>query len=148
MNSSSVYRVNSPAVVGEVIDGEAIIIHLESGTYYSARDTAVRAWELIAQGANIGQIVDRLTQEYDINPLDVSFSLTNFINQLMAHQLIVEVAGATGANLEASAPTMKQSYNEPRLEVFRDMQNLLMLDPIHQVQPDVGWPAPLDGNSP
>ena len=30
-----VYRVNSPNVVAEVIDGEAVIVNLRNGMYYS-----------------------------------------------------------------------------------------------------------------
>jgi hypothetical protein len=28
----------------------------------------------------------------------------------------------------------------PRLESYGDMQSLLLLDPVHEVEQDVGWP--------
>lgn len=37
-------RINAPSVVGEVIDGEAVILNLETGKYYSARGSGSAIW--------------------------------------------------------------------------------------------------------
>ena len=146
MNLSTTYRINAPTVVGEVIDGEAIIIHLESGTYFSARDSAARIWELVEQGASVAQIIEVLASEYDKNALELSFNLAAFFAQLQSNHLIVEDSSAAPATLTVALVESKRPYSEPQLEIFRDMQNLLMLDPIHQVDTNIGWPAPLNGN--
>jgi len=141
MNLKSRYRINSPAVIGEVIDGEAIIIHLDSGSYFSAQGTAARIWELIGQGATMEQMVAALTTDYDSDALTVSFALSALINQLSGHDLIALDENSAPLELVFTPPAQKQPFAEPRLEVFRDMQNLLMLDPIHEIDADRGWPA-------
>lgn len=35
MSQPTYFRINSPSVIGEIIDGEAIIVNLDSGAYYS-----------------------------------------------------------------------------------------------------------------
>ncbi|MEO8393665.1 MAG: PqqD family protein [Chloroflexota bacterium] len=146
MNLTSRYRINSPAVIGEIIDGEAIIIHLDSGAYFSAQGTAARIWDLIAQGASMQQVVEALAGEYDSDSLSISFALPALINQLLSHELIVPEEGGTAPQLTFTASASKLPFEEPRLEVFRDMQNLLMIDPIHEVDLERGWPAEPTGN--
>lgn len=42
MLSNTPFRVNSPSVIGEVLDGEAIIVNLDSGAYYSLNGAGAR----------------------------------------------------------------------------------------------------------
>jgi hypothetical protein len=37
-----------------------------------------------------------------------------------------------------SAP--KERFEEPALEGFTDLEDLLLLDPVHEVEPSRGWP--------
>jgi hypothetical protein len=141
MEFSTIYRVNTPQVVGDVIDGEAIIIHLESGVYYSAREIATEIWVLIDQGASVGQIIESLSAQYEVSSLELSFALATFITELVTQKLIVPVPDAAPASITITPAAQKLPFTKPVLEIFRDMQNLLMLDPIHQVEPTRGWPA-------
>ncbi len=141
MNLNSMFQVNSPYVVSETIDGEAIIIHLESGMYFSARETAARLWGLIEQGATVKQMIGALGAETDGEALDISFGVSAFLNRLMENHLIRPATGDAPALTFAQAE-VKALFVEPMLMEYRDMQNLLMLDPIHQIDPEVGWPAP------
>jgi hypothetical protein len=34
------------------------------------------------------------------------------------------------------------AFTQPVLEVYTDMQDLLLLDPIHEVDEEAGWPSP------
>ena len=40
-------RVNRPTVISETIDGEAVVINLDSGHYYSLDGTAGEIWSLV-----------------------------------------------------------------------------------------------------
>ena len=44
------YTINRHDVVDEVIDGEAILINLKSGSYYSLEGTACAIWERLLLG--------------------------------------------------------------------------------------------------
>jgi len=45
------FRVNSPTVVSETVDGEVIMIHLDTGNYYSLRSTGSLIWDAIERKA-------------------------------------------------------------------------------------------------
>lgn len=40
-------RINTPTVVGQVIDGEAVVINLQNGAYYSLVGSAAAIWEAL-----------------------------------------------------------------------------------------------------
>ena len=44
------HRINSPQVVNETIQGEAIVIHLGTGTYYSLQGTGAAIWDARSAG--------------------------------------------------------------------------------------------------
>lgn len=138
MNVNDQYCIAAPQVVSETIDGEVIVIHLEAGVYYSMHGTAATIWNLIEQGASVRQIAEALTRQYDGDMLTVSFAIAPFIEQLVQEKLIIPFNGDL-PTLDAVVPTNRLPFATPLIEIYKDMQNLLMIDPIHEVQ-DVGWP--------
>jgi hypothetical protein len=65
------------------------------------------------------------------------------LSQLQEENLIVPVDAAGEAVDVASSDTNpdKPLFNPPSLNKYSDMQELLLLDPIHDVD-DAGWPKP------
>jgi hypothetical protein len=62
-----------------------------------------------------------------------------FTNSLVAHGLVT--AEPTVASVPATAlDGPAGSWEAPKLTVYEDMQDLLLLDPIHDVD-ETGWPA-------
>ena len=43
--------------------------------------------------------------------------------------------------LPGGPPASKPDFQEPALQKYTDMEDLLLLDPIHEVD-DTGWPNP------
>ena len=44
---STAFRVNSPTVVSETVDREVVMIHLDTGNYYSLRSTGALIWDAL-----------------------------------------------------------------------------------------------------
>jgi hypothetical protein len=140
------FRVNTPTVTHETIDGEAVIINLDSGNYYSLVEAGSFIWGLIDQGASASELQNRLQQTYNGDASDIDRSVQELLSQLQQENLIVPVDGAA----EAVEPTQttpssngheKPKFSAPSLNKYSDMQELLLLDPIHDVD-DAGWPKP------
>lgn len=137
------FKINVPQVVHETIDGETVIINLDSGNYYSLREVGAVIWNLIAQGADEAHIVEMLTQRYNGQPETMSQGVNALLTQLQAEQLITpQPSDETNAQPVHTEPeqTEKQDFVMPVLESFTDMQDLLLLDPIHEVDAAEGWP--------
>lgn len=145
MNSTSQFRINAPTVISETIDGEAIIINLDTGAYYSLRETGAAIWQLIEQGATGQAISAELIQRYDSSLPTIEAGLQSLLDELVQDQLIVPHDGErTLPQSAGSIPTdchRKLPFTPPTLEKFTDMADLLLLDPIHDVS-EQGWPAP------
>ena len=144
--SNQRFRVNTPTVTHETIDGEAVIINLDSGNYYSLVDVGSFVWGLIEKGASASEVRNVVLQSYQGNDADVDRGVQELLAQLQQENLIVPVDG-TGAldlaqlELPSNNGHEKPSFNAPTLHKYSDMQELLLLDPIHDVD-DAGWPKP------
>ncbi|HEY3812802.1 MAG TPA: PqqD family protein [Caulobacteraceae bacterium] len=132
------YRVCAPAVVSEVIDGEAIIMDLRSGHYFSADGSGALVWQAVADGCGRAAILAWATEAFDAEPERVSADIDAFLAQLTEHGLVE--AKDADAGTPAPAPVARGAYRTPTLAVYTDMQDLLLLDPIHDVD-EAGWPT-------
>jgi hypothetical protein len=145
MLTATRYVVRSPAVVHETIDGEAVIINLESGAYFSAEGASALAWQQIAGGASAADLVAAVGERYEGGSAEIGTAVAQFIAQLSQEGLIRPAdpaEDAPGAAPPAPAAAAKPAFKELSLRTFTDLQELLLLDPIHDVD-EVGWPAPL-----
>lgn len=144
--SNQRFRVNTPTVTHETIDGEAVIINLDSGNYYSLVDVGSFVWGLLDKGASASEVRNVILQTYHGDADDVHQGVQELLAQLQEENLIIPVDGAGEAFDPAQAMPSngheKPSFKAPLLHKYSDMQELLLLDPIHDVD-DAGWPKPV-----
>lgn len=145
--------VNSPSVVSEVIEGEAVIMNLTTGQYFSCLGVGGEIWTLIEGGATRAQILGQIEAHYTVDAPVLSASFDAFMASLQEHDLVrTEPTGAgdgnsagtnpSGGQMPGSLPeSPKGPFHEPILNVYSDMEDLLLLDPIHDVD-ETGWPQP------
>ena len=141
------YRVNSPQVINETIDGEAIMINLATGSYYSLDRVGGEVWALLEASLPVEDIVVQLGRRYDAVEDDIRRGVEDLLQRLSSEELVVPCDDSdpiVAASLEP-APTSRPPFRAPRLEKFTDMQDLILLDPVHEVD-SRGWPHLPDGN--
>jgi hypothetical protein len=131
-------RMDEPRVAAHLVDGEAIVIDFETGSYFSARDVGAYILELLLAGASVGQIEGQVHQSTGAEPAIVAGWVHAFLASLEAERLIV-VEKAAEAPPFSAAPKANLSPNAPVLEKFTDVASLLLLDPIHDAD-TTGWP--------
>jgi len=130
-------RVNAPLVVAELFETEVVVIHLERGTYYSLTGAACQLWPLLQGGLDAAGVVERLAA------LGSDWSAAAGELQAFIEQLLVEALLRTdAAPAPAQEPPQPQAadYQPPKLEKFTDMEELIALDPVHDVAASEGWP--------
>jgi hypothetical protein len=144
VQNSSRFKVNSPNVVSETIDGETVIVSLSKGTYYSLDRVGTDVWNLIEQKFSVGNIVTAITQQFTGDAELIESSIKTLIAQLRAEELISPADADlgeddfTGVSLDSRA--IEEEFVPPVIQKYSDMQELLMLDPIHEVDEAEGWP--------
>ncbi len=141
------YRVNQPAVIHQTIDGETVIIHLERGLYYSLDATGAHVWEGLAAGRSSAEVIERLAGRFPSERAEVGAAVDSLVDRLRSEELIVLDGADRGDGVaipsavldEAAGSPGGATFQPPRLERFDDLQDLLLLDPIHAVD-ESGWP--------
>ena len=130
------YRINEPDVTAESFDGEVIVINLANGRYHSLRGSGTWLWHALASGLGRQEAIERLQASGPV-PVDAEKQVSEFIDQVLAEELLVEAAERADRGAAGLAPP--PVYEVPSIETFTDMESLLLIDPIHEV--DVrGWP--------
>ncbi len=142
MTTSDYLQPNAERVAAKVMDGEAVIIDLTTGTYYSLAGTGGRAWQLLEAGASIDNAVDTIAREYGIDRTRASDDMRALVSQLIDEQLVVPSptpAGSQPGEALPAASVPAGEYHAPELQIYRDMQDLLALDPPMPGLQDIPW---------
>ncbi len=136
------YKVNRPDVVCEVFEDEVVVVNLSSGTYYSLAGTAAEIWNYLEKGFGQDAIVNSLADAHRRSAAEIQSDFHPFLAQLIEQKLLVpDLAGINSSPIPADSSRMSNApYAPPALETYTDMQELLLLDPIHDVD-ETGWPA-------
>ncbi len=136
------YETN-PNVIHETIQGETIIIDLATGTYYSLLGSGPAVWEDLAAGAAPAAILDRAVERFEGDPAGIRGAVGAFIRELEEQQLIAptEAGSSNGAGLAPATEPIP--FVAPKLETYTDMQDIILLDPVHKVV-GRGWPHAAD----
>ena len=138
------FRVNSPNVIHDTIDGEVVAINLDTGTYYSLRGSAAAIWSALQCHPVPEAVVTELAALYAAEPAILETAVARLLSELGDEGLLVASDDeppfqASPAPAGATPPADHAPFDEPVLEKFEDMQDLILLDPIFQVD-DAGWP--------
>ena len=147
MDLSGYYKINRPVVVDEIIDDEAVIIHFDRGNYYSLNKVGADIWSFIESGATVSEIAEAVSHRYEGSRAIIENGVGQLIVELQEEDLIVpdkakgpaSVQGL-GVHLEPDPETERPDFEAPILRKYTDMQDLLLLDPIHEVD-EAGWPG-------
>jgi Coenzyme PQQ synthesis protein D (PqqD) len=107
-------------------------------------------WSMVEAGLTAGEIAAAILARYEGDRADVAGGVAAFLQELQTEELIVPIepgvvgspARAEPASGEASA---RLPYQPPVLNKYTDMKDMLLLDPIHDVE-ETGWPTPKAGS--
>ncbi|MDQ2967709.1 MAG: PqqD family protein [Actinomycetota bacterium] len=136
------FRLNSPNVIAETIDGEAILVDLRTGSYYSIQGSGSTLWDAIAAGASVDRLADAVASAYSVEPSAAEEAVSSFCAELEREGLIVSLDGMADSTPEPPfdlSSSNGQVFSPPAVEKYTDMQDLVLLDPVHEVD-ERGWP--------
>jgi len=150
MSDSERYAIDESQIVSEVIDGEAIVVNLTNGYYYSLDAPAAEIWAWLQSGWSIAEIVSAIRRGYDCSSSDPEPAVRALIDSLVTDELVAPFeAGAAPPAVESpdGTPGARSPFRAPSMQRFSDMQGLLLVDPVHEVD-DTGWPHTQPGAPP
>jgi hypothetical protein len=132
---------NRPTIIHETFDNEVIIINVETGAYYGLAGTGVDVWRGVEQGASRQQLIDAILCRYPAERDAVATAVNTFVDELLHEEIVVleQRDDGTERPFALDQPSETLPFVLPALSKFTDMADLLLLDPIHDVD-EQGWP--------
>ncbi len=77
------------------LQGEAVVLNLQSGTYFGLNPMGARIWELIQKPAKVSDVLHELLEEYEVDASLCEADLVSFLNQLREQNLL-KICSAEG----------------------------------------------------
>jgi len=148
MSKSICFRINTPHVVFENYEDEIVLINLDNGNYYSLADEAAAVLGFVEKGLTQDEILHEIFQKYLGKIEDIQSDINQFIERLQQEGLIISTEKIIvdnnhkhNAETEPILNSQKPVFAVPILNRYTDMQDLILLDPVHEVD-ESGWPNP------
>jgi hypothetical protein len=136
------YRVNSPHVISETVGGETIVVNLANGHYFSLQGTAVDVWQGVERGEGAETIVLELEHRYEAGEGEIDAAVRKLLDDFVAAELLVAEGNGSGSAAPLASPQEvgeREPFVAPSFTTFTDMQDIILLDPVHEVDTR-GWP--------
>ena len=136
-DTDNAYRVRHEDVSAERIDGDVIAVNLVTGAYFSLSGSAADVWTVATSGAPSPIWLQALDTAYgcEISRADIDA----LVASCLEHGLIESVDPDPTAEPLLPPDLDRSRWLTPVLEVFTDLQDLILVDPIHDAD-DLGWP--------
>lgn len=137
MRDSNAYAVASRDIVFESFDGEAVVLNLANGKYFGFSDSGSRVWQALSSGVDAQTLTGLTAGGSTLGAAE----LEHFISQLLELGLLVR-SEAAAQPLPGDLAAELAATNEPlKVSIHDDLADLIIVDPIHEVEEPLGWPA-------
>lgn len=125
------FKLNPTAASFEDFGDEIVVIHNESGVFYSIKGRAIAIWRALEGGVD-GAAADAQLRAISAEEAD---AVKQMLTELSSRNILVRVAEPAGPLDDLAASPLGPA----RFESFSDFDDLIRLDPIHDVD-ERGWP--------
>lgn len=132
------YKLNEEKMFYDIADGQAIIINFVTGMYYGASALGSMVLDALMQGKAPKQIVDTIKNNEGC-VVDIDQRVERFIAALTEKEIFISDDQPYSQESLGDFVVADGDYSL-ELNEFAEVQDLLLADPVHDVEADIGWP--------
>jgi hypothetical protein len=145
------YEIDRARIILERFEEETVLVNIESGYYYSVSSAGSEILELLEEGFATDDLAPALFGDSEtLNRFRIR--IAQFVEKLAVEGIVVERDSASNAGpcFHKEWPRYPDGagYEPPMFERFDDVRDLLLIDPVHQVDLELGWPKKRPSASP
>jgi hypothetical protein len=130
--------VASADIVSEAFEGEFVVLDLSCGKYYSMDAAGSALWRAIAAGVSMKELAEAIDGASAVT----AQSIHEFAEKLVSYGCLARSDAPGSATIDAATlNVLRTSAGPPTVEVFDDLADLILADPIHDVEEAAGWPV-------
>ncbi|MBU1565216.1 MAG: PqqD family peptide modification chaperone [Proteobacteria bacterium] len=78
----------SPASISTILEGETVILDIESGVYSGLNEVGTSVWNLLENQVTFAEIRETILAEFDVALEECSENLVSFLKELEQNKLI------------------------------------------------------------
>jgi hypothetical protein len=75
-------------VIFRELDGEAVVLNLDTGIYFGLDEVGTRIWQLLAEHRTLRPVWQAMTDEFDTTPDRLQKDLLAFVDELRGKGLV------------------------------------------------------------
>ena len=132
------YKLNEPKMLADITEGTAIVINSVTGIYYGMNFFGTAIYENLLAGCAIDDI-NTVVAALPGAPADVEEKIRAFVDKLIAFEIIVPDESSATKPAAIDPVIAEADSFTPACKDYKDIQELLFADPIHEVDADEGW---------
>ena len=132
------YRLNEAKMFYDIGDNQAIIIDSSTGLYYALNELGSAVFDALAKGAGTDVLLSAL-RSLAGTPEDVETQLQCFVDRLLGYDILLPAGTVDGVVITLSDTFISSGFAF-ELDQFDDAQEIMLADPVHDVDLDEGWP--------
>ena len=139
------YALNLPRMFYDVSENHAIIIDSGTGNYFLLNVLASKVFLYLTRGASPEELGAALSKVPGC-PEDIQKRIEDFCGQLVSESILNTDASEQFDGNTDAGPFWFSKGVEFRMDKFGDMADLIVADPIHDVDEACGWPVLKEGD--
>ena len=78
----------NPEVIAKRLDQTTVLVDISTSRIFELNETGTRIWELLGQGLDVEQIVQRLVSEFEVEDSQAAEELKKLLSQLRDQGLV------------------------------------------------------------
>lgn len=79
--------VPNPAVLETAVDGEAVMMHIDLGRYFTLNRVGTEIWDRLKNGSSVGEVCRELAAEYEAPLAQIETETRELVEELLARGL-------------------------------------------------------------
>ena len=132
------YKLNEEKMFYDYSDGQAVVINYQTGMHYGMSLLGSAILDRIIAGKDVGEILTAVKALPQCPP-DIAMRVHNFVKELQGKEIIINGPTVPGG-VEPLTSEVAEDGFDLKLEMFAEMSDLLLADPVHDVDMQTGWP--------
>ena len=84
-------------ILSASLDDELVLLSMDQNRYFGSGDVGRRIWEMCEQTCSVEQMVQRLLQEFEVEPAQCQAEVLAFCTQMLRAGLLNQTAADAGS---------------------------------------------------
>lgn len=136
------FKINDSVVEYERVNGEVIVISFKSGKYFSLSGSAADIWTILEASNSIISLQQQIGKYWKLER-DIKEELEEFINECINEEIVINSEAIFVDNGNLPEDQDRSIWHKPNLMIFGNLQDLIMVDPVHDASL-INWPIQKD----